>query len=86
MSIHFFKIVWNNFYGDIMIKELRNKKGYTQEQLADTLQISLRHYIRIENESIIPRADVFYNLINTLDMNNEQIGEFINCILNKKKG
>lgn len=68
-----------------MIKELRIKKGLTQEQLANILQISIRHYVRIENEVTIPRPDVFSGLIYELNMSNEQIGMFINKVLKNKK-
>ncbi len=67
-----------------MIKELRTKKNYTQAEMAEKLQISLRHYVRIDNEQSIPRPDVFANLIKILDMNTMQIGEFIENILNNK--
>ena len=67
-----------------MRKELRTKKNYTQAEMAEKLQISLRHYVRIDNEQSIPRPDVFANLIKILDMNTMQIGEFIENILNNK--
>ena len=67
-----------------MIKELRTKKNYTQAEMAEKLQISLRHYVRIDNEQSIPWPDVFANLIKILDMNTMQIGEFIENILNNK--
>ncbi len=69
-----------------MIKEMRNKKNYTQEEMADKLGISLRHYVRIDNEKTIPRPDILANLINILGMNNEQIGNFIkNVLINKNE-
>jgi len=40
--------------GDFMIKTLRNKKGYTQEHVARLLDITLRHYINIENGKTVP--------------------------------
>lgn len=68
-----------------MIKELRAKKNYTQEKMADMLKISLRHYVRIDNEKTIPRQDVFAQIIQVLDMTPSQIGEFIyNVLVNKK--
>lgn len=68
-----------------MIKELRIKKNYTQEEMSNMLNISLRHYIRIDNERIIPRPDIFNNLIDILSMNKKQIGQFILNVLNNKK-
>lgn len=67
-----------------MIKELRIKKDYTQEEMADMLKISLRHYVRIDNEKTIPRPDVLNNIINILDMNKNQIGSFIENVLKNK--
>ncbi len=67
-----------------MIKELRIKKNYTQEEMANKLQISLRHYIRIDNETTIPRPDVFLNLINILNMDKQDIGQFIENVLKNK--
>lgn len=67
-----------------MIKELRIKNNYTQEEMANKLQISLRHYIRIDNETTIPRPDVFANLINILKMDKENIGQFIENVLKNK--
>lgn len=68
-----------------MIKELRANKNYTQADMAEKLQISLRHYVRIDNEKSIPRPDVFANLIKILDMNTMQIGEFIENVLKNKE-
>lgn len=45
--------------GDIMsttIKEIRRKKGYSQEFIARKLNISLRHYQKIENGDTIPNV------------------------------
>ena len=67
-----------------MIKELRIKNKYTQDAMAEELQISLRNYVRIDNEQIIPRPDIFAKLIKTLDMNKAQIGEFVSNVLKNK--
>lgn len=60
-----------------MIKEKRKLKKYTQEQMSEILGISLRQYVRIDNEEDIPRRDVLRNLIIELDLTNEEIGEYI---------
>jgi transcriptional regulator with XRE-family HTH domain len=39
-----------------LIKELRIKKGMTQEELADKTEVSARTIQRIENEEVDPRA------------------------------
>ncbi len=60
-----------------MIKEKRKSKNYTQEKMSQILGISLRQYIRIDNEEDLPRRDVLRNLIIELDLTNEEIGEYI---------
>ena len=65
-----------------MIKEKRMKKSYTQEKMSQLLGISLRQYVRIDNEEDLPRRDVLSDLIHELDMSNEEIGEYIRNIIN----
>ena len=65
-----------------MIKEKRMEKSYTQEKMSELLGISLRQYVRIDNEEDLPRRDVLRNLIHELDMSNEEIGEYIRNIIN----
>lgn len=60
-----------------MIKEKRKSKRYTQEKMSQLLGISLRQYVRIDNEEDLPRRDVLRNLIIELDLTNEEIGEYI---------
>ena len=66
-----------------MIKEKRKAKKYTQEKMSEILGISLRQYIRIDNEEDLPRRDVLKNLILELDLTNEEIGEYIRMMTNK---
>ncbi len=63
-----------------MIKEKRLAKKYTQEKMSEILGISLRQYVRIDNEEDLPRRDVLKNLIIALDLTNEEIGEYIRSI------
>lgn len=60
-----------------MIKEKRKSKKYTQEKMSQLLGISLRQYVRIDNEEDLPRRDVLKNLIIELDLTNEEIGEYV---------
>ncbi len=60
-----------------MIKEKRMEKSYTQEKMSELLGISLRQYVRIDNEEDLPRRDVLRSLIYELDLTNEEIGEYI---------
>jgi transcriptional regulator with XRE-family HTH domain len=66
-----------------MIKEKRKLKKYTQEDMSQLLGISLRQYIRIDNEEDLPRRDVLKNLITELDLTNEEIGEYIRKMTEK---
>ncbi len=60
-----------------MIKEKRLNKKYTQERMADILGISLRQYVRIDNEEDLPRRDVLKALIKELELTDEEIGKYI---------
>ena len=60
-----------------MIKEKRKLRGYTQEKMSQLLGISLRQYVRIDNEEDLPRRDVLKNLIIELELTNEEIGEYV---------
>lgn len=66
-----------------MIKEKRKFKHYTQEQMANKLDISLRQYARIDKEEDLPRRDVLKEMIHVLELSNEEIGEYIRDIVNK---
>ena len=60
-----------------MIKEKRKIMGYTQEKMANLLEISLRQYIRIDQENCLPRTDI-------LQLSDQELGEYIKVIINKK--
>lgn len=66
-----------------MIKEKRKSLGFTQEQMADKLDISLRQYVRIDKEEDLPRRDILNKLINTLNLSDSEIGEYIRSITQK---
>lgn len=67
-----------------MIKEKRKEKNYTQEKMAEILDISLRQYVRIDKEEDIPRRDILRKIIILLDMTDQEIGEYIRKIVNDK--
>jgi len=50
---------------------------YKITKMSKILVISLRQYVRIDNEEDLPRRDVLSNLIATLELTNEEIGEYI---------
>ena len=60
-----------------MIKEKRLNKKYTQERMADILGISLRQYVRIDNEEDLPRRDVLKALIKELELTDEELGKYV---------
>lgn len=60
-----------------MIKEKRLAKKYTQEKMASILGISLRQYVRIDNEEDLPRRDVLKSLIRELELTDEELGKYV---------
>ena len=60
-----------------MIKEKRKEKKYTQEKMASILGISLRQYVRIDNEEDLPRRDVLKSLIRELELTDEELGKYV---------
>lgn len=65
----------------MIIKEKRKKKGYTQEQMAKLLGISLRQYVRIDNEEDLPRREVLKKLIKVLGLSDAEVGKYIKVLL-----
>ena len=53
---------------------------YTQEEMANKLVISLRQYVRIDNEQAFPRRDILNKLISELELTNEEIGQYIKTL------
>ena len=66
-----------------MIKEKRKSKNYTQEQMSEILNISLRQYVRIDNEEDLPRRDILRNIVKVLELTDEEIGTYIRNMINK---
>lgn len=50
------------------IKKAREEKGYTQEQLAEKLDLSVQHISVIERGIKAPRLETFVNIANELDV------------------
>jgi transcriptional regulator with XRE-family HTH domain len=57
------------------IKELRNRKGLSQEELAEQAQISLRTVQRIENDETEARGDTLKRLAAALNITPEDLTE-----------
>ncbi len=66
-----------------MIKEKRISKKYTQVKMSELLGISLRQYVRIDNEEDLPRRDILKKLILELDLSDSELGQYIREITNK---
>ena len=65
-----------------MIKEKRQNKKFTQEEMANKLEISLRQYARIDKGEDLPRRDVLRKIIDVLELSDQEIGEYIREIVN----
>lgn len=51
------------------IKAARERKGYTQEQLAERLNMSVQHVSVIERGVKAPKLETFIRIANELDVN-----------------
>lgn len=60
-----------------MFKEYRKLRGYTQEQLAELVEISWRQLNRIENETSIPTLETFKKLIDILKIKDKDVLDYL---------
>ena len=67
-----------------MISEKRKNLGYTQEKMALLLNISLRQYVRIDREICLPRTDILEKLIQILKLSDEELGQYVHEIIQKR--
>ena len=58
------------------IKELRKKKGLSQEELAESACVNLRTIQRIENNESEPRGNTLNHICKVLDINAEEILDY----------
>lgn len=56
-----------------IIKQSRIGSGYSREQIAERVEISLRYLIAIENEKKKPSFDILFLLIRELNINADSI-------------
>lgn len=56
-----------------ILKDIRVKKGYTREQIAERAGISTRYLSAIENEQREPSYDVLYRLFHSLGISADTI-------------
>ena len=54
------------------IKEARNSKGISRNQLADMMNIAPRYIASIENSGQHPSVQIFYELVTILDVSVDQ--------------
>jgi len=62
-----------NEYLSKRIKNLRNRKGFSQEELAENTGLSLRTIQRIENGETEPRGDSLKKLATAFDVTSDEI-------------
>lgn len=55
------------------IKRLRKKRNYTQEELAEMIEISPRNLSRIEVGESFLKAETFSKLLNALEVSTEEL-------------
>lgn len=60
-----------------MIQEKRKSMNLTQEEMSERLGISLRQYVRIDNEQSFPRKDILKKLIEELNLTDEEVGKYV---------
>jgi len=58
------------------LKDIRKRKGLTQEELADEAKINLRTIQRIENNNSEPRGKTLSLICNVLDVNIEELLDY----------
>lgn len=68
-----------------MFREYREKHNYTQEQLAELIEVSTRTIQRIENNEANPSIKSFRKLIKTLKISDEDIAKIVKFELIEKK-
>ena len=69
----------------IQIKKHRKKVGYTQEELAEMVDLSTQHISRIESGCYIPSLKSFFMIASVLNMDLKLFGYNINNANNPKK-
>ncbi len=62
----------------IKVKDLRNRKGYSQEQLSEESKLSLRTIQRIEKGESVPRGDTLVKLTQALGVTPDDLLEWTN--------
>ncbi len=56
------------------VKMHRKKIGYTQEQLAEQIDLSVQHVSRLENGCYVPSLATFFKIVSVLDIDLKEFG------------
>ena len=70
--------------GEKMFKEYREKRNFTQEELAELIDVSTRTIQRIENKETNPKIKTLRKLIHILKIKDEDIIKIIKYELLEK--
>ncbi len=66
------------------LKEIRRSNGYTQEKLAEAIEVSVRHISDIEQDRAKPSYEVLIKICNLFNIGINQIfNEYLNSTENK---
>lgn len=68
-----------------MFKKYREERKYTQEQLAEIIDVNTRTIQRIENKETNPSIKTFRKLINILKINDKDIAYIVKKELIEEK-
>lgn len=60
----------------LRVKELRKRKGYTQEKMAELLNIGVRSLVKIETGNSFPSMQTLENIIKVLNTSNLELFDF----------
>lgn len=63
-----------------MLKTHRKKLGYTQEELAEKVEISWRQLQRIERGKSQPSLETLKKIVIALDINDEDLANYIKSL------
>ena len=67
------------------IKKHRKKAGFTQEQLAEKVDLSTQHISRIESGCYIPSLNSFFMIVSVLNIDLKTFGFNLNSTSNNSK-
>ena len=62
------------------VKELRNKMGYTQEQLAELIEVGERNLSKIECGNVFVKASTIAKLMSALNVDSSELFDFSNIL------